>query len=260
MCGPLRKKFPSITEIVLPGALIALIVLVWFFVTEAGFIQSFLLPSPNSVFLAFVGSFGELMRNATTSLIEAFLGLFLGIILAVLLALLMDRFDFAHKTVFPVLIISQTIPVIAIAPLLVLWLGYGIEPKIALILLVCFFPISIGLLSGFKSADKDVINLFRSMGASKWQILKHIKLPSAMEAFFAGLKIAVSYSIVGAIIAEWLGGESGLGVYMTMVRRSYSYDKMFAVIILVIILSLLLMLFVAVIEKKAMPWKRFKIK
>ena len=151
--------------------------------------------------------------------------------------------------------ISQTIPVIAIAPLLVLWLGYGIEPKVALILIVCFFPISVGLLSGLKTADEDTINLMRSMGASRRQILVHVKLPSSMEAFFAGLKIAVSYAIVGAIIAEWLGGESGLGVYMTAVRRSYAFDKMFAVILLVIILSLALVACVSFIEKKSMPWR-----
>ena len=240
---------------ILPASLIALILLAWFIVTELRLVEPFLLPSPVAVGRAFVENFGVLMGHAATSLTESFLGLGLAVAIAFVLAVAMDRFDLIRRAVFPILVISQTIPVIAIAPLLVLWLGYGIEPKVALILIVCFFPISVGLLTGLKTADEDTVKLMRSMGASHWQILRHVKLPSSMESFFAGLKIAVSYAIVGAIIAEWLGGDSGLGVYMTAVRRSYAFDKMFAVIILVIILSLALVACVSFIEKKSMPWR-----
>ncbi|MEI6603199.1 MAG: ABC transporter permease [Clostridia bacterium] len=251
----MKKKFQNILNKLLPVSLIAVLLGIWFAVTEFKFVEPFLLPSPIAVAQAFVENFGVLMAHAATSMTESFLGLGLALALAFVLAIAMDRFDLIRRTVFPVLVISQTIPVIAIAPLLVLWLGYGIEPKVALILIVCFFPISVGLLSGLKTADEDTINLMRSMGASRRQILVHVKLPSSMEAFFAGLKIAVSYAIVGAIIAEWLGGESGLGVYMTAVRRSYAFDKMFAVILLVIILSLALVACVSFIEKKSMPWR-----
>ena len=152
------------------------------------------------------------------------------------------------------MVITQTIPPVAIAPLLILWFSYGIAPKVVLVVLVSFFPLAVGLLEGFQSVDEDMIRLMKSMKATRWQIFRHVKMPAAMGQFFAGLKIAVSYSVVGAVIAEWLGGFEGLGVYMTRVKKAYSYDKMFAVIIMVSTLSLLLMALVRILQKKCMPW------
>jgi len=162
----------------------------------------------------------------------------------------------AYKSIYPVLIITQAVPTVAIAPLLVLWLGYGILPKITLIVITSFFPITIGLLDGFRAADKDALNLLRAMGASKFQSFLHIKLPGAIPHFFSSLRISVSYSIIGAVVAEWLGGFSGLGVYMTRVRKSYSYDKMFAVIFFISFISLLLMFGVTMLQKAVTPWDR----
>ena len=186
---------------------------------------------------------------------EAFIGLGLSIAFSWVLAVVMEEFALWRKTLYPVLIISQTIPTIAVAPLLVLWLGYGMLPKIALIFVTCFFPLVISILSGFETVDPDAVRLFRSMGAGRWQMLFWVKLPSAVESFFAGLKVSASYAIVGAVIAEWLGGNSGLGVYMTRVRKSFSFDKMFAVIIVVTLISLLLLYLVGLLQKKSMKWK-----
>jgi len=153
-------------------------------------------------------------------------------------------------------VISQTIPTIAIAPLLVLWMGFGVAPKIALVVITTFFPIAVGLLDGFKSADRDAVSLLRSMNATRWQIFRHVKFPAALPYFFSGLKISASYAVVGAVISEWLGGFEGLGVYMTRVRKAYAFDKMFAVIILVVIVSLLLMRLVNLLRTVSMPWLR----
>ena len=127
-----------------------------------------------------------------------------------------------------------------------------------MVFLVCFFPMAIGLLQGFSTVDKDLVKLFTSMGASKLQILFSVKIPSALPEFFAGLRIAASYSIVGAVVAEWLGGDMGLGVYMTRVRKSFSFDKMFAVIILVSIISLILIRLVELLEKRMTKWRYIK--
>jgi ABC-type nitrate/sulfonate/bicarbonate transport system permease component len=135
-------------------------------------------------------------------------------------------------------------------------MGYGMAPKITLIFLTCFFPMTIGLLGGFDQADKDAIRLLQSMGASRRQIYQYIKLPQGMPAFFSGLKISSSYSIIGAVISEWLGGDAGLGVYMIRVRRSYSFDKMFAVILLTAALSLILIKLVTELERLAMPYRK----
>lgn len=252
--GRSMKRLTNITNKVYPTLLLLFLLMVWHFVTEIELVPAFMLPSPLDVIRAFIDSLPELMGHARISLTEAFLGLGLSIALAFVIALLMDRFDILFKALNPILVITQTIPTVAIAPLLVLWLGYDMAPKITLVVLTCFFPMTIALLGGFKASDTDAINLMRAMGAKKWQIYRYIKLPNALPGFFSGLRISVSYAIVGAVIAEWLGGNSGLGVYMTRVRKSYAFDKMFAVIFLIVILSLLLMKCVELWERKAMPW------
>lgn len=231
-----------------------LLIAIWQLVCSLGVVPPFMLPSPVSVIQAFIGDFGALMGHAAVSLGEAFAGLLLGVAGAFLLAILMDRSEFLHRSLYPIMLITQTIPTVALAPLLVLWMGYGPAPKITLVFLVCFFPVAVGLFDGFRDADPDAIILLRSMGAGEGQILRHLKLPGALPRFFSGLRIAVSYSIVGAVIAEWLGGNAGLGVYMTRVRKSYAFDKMFAVIFLVSVLSILLMRLTALLERKCTPW------
>lgn len=250
----MMKRLQSINNNLFPILLLLFLLLIWHLVTEIELVPAFMLPSPIDVVNAFINSFSELMQHARVSLTEAFLGMGISIVLAFVIALLMDRFEIFYKAVHPVLVITQTIPTVAIAPLLVLWMGYDMAPKITLVVMVCFFPITIALAGGFKSTDPDAINLMRAMGAKTWQIYRYIKLPNALPGFFSGLKISVAYSIVGAVIAEWLGGNSGLGVYMTRVRKSYAFDKMFAVIFLIIILSLLLMKCVELLERRAMPW------
>ena len=250
------KKFQNITDKIASSIIIAVLLMIWQILSMVNIIPKFMLPSPFEVVKAFVSDFPLLMKHTEVTLVEAFLGLGLGIILGFVVAVIMDRFEYAYKMIYPVLVITQTIPTVAIAPLLVLWMGYGILPKIMLILLTSFFPITIGLLDGFHSVDRDMLNLLKTMGATSFQNFIHLKLPSSLGYFFAGLRISVSYSIIGAVVAEWLGGYDGLGVYMTRVRKSYSFDKMFAVIFLISGISLLLMYFVKKIQKWCMTWER----
>ena len=249
------KKFQSIINKAAPFIIILIMLLLWQILSMTGFIPKFMLPSPISVVKAFISDFPLLMHHTRFTLMEAFLGLGIGIVLGFLMAVIMDRFEFAYKAVYPVLIITQTVPTVAIAPLLVLWLGYGMLPKVTLIVVTSFFPITVGLLDGFKSADKDGLNLLKTMGATPFQNFMHVKLPSSIGYFFAGLRISVSYSVIGAVVAEWLGGFDGLGVYMTRVRKSYSFEKMFAVIFFISIISLILMYAVKRLQKICMPWE-----
>ncbi len=217
---------------------------------------SFMLPTPRAVARAFIGDFPTLMRHASVTLTEAFLGLLLGVLLAFLLATLMDRFPTLYKALYPLLVITQTVPTIAVAPLLVLWMGFGMAPKITLVVITTFFPIAVSLLDGYRSADPDAVSLLRSMGAGRVKIFLYIKFPSALGSFFAGLKVSASYAVVGAVIAEWLGGFEGLGVYMTRVQKAYAFDKMFSVILFITLISLLLMWGVTGVKALAMPWER----
>ena len=145
---------------------------------------------------------------------------------------------------------------VAIAPLLVLWMGFGILPKVGLVAISTFFPVTVALISAFRSVDSDVIDLMRTMGAHRVQIFRHVKLPAAARQFFSGLQISVTYAVIGAVIAEWLGGDMGLGVYMTRGRKAFAYDRMFAAIVVVSALSLLLMWLVGLLKTQLMPWDK----
>jgi len=235
---------------------LVVIIALWQFLSTSGIIPGYMLPGPTRVIKAFVTDFSLLMYHLYYTLLEAMAGLALAVAGAFVLAISMDTNRFIKQSLNPLLLLTQTIPTIAIAPLLVLWMGYGSAPKITLVFIFCFFPMTIGLLGAFERADTDSIKLLQSMGASRRQIYQYIKLPQALPAFFSGLKISGSYSIIGAVIAEWLGGNAGLGVYMIRVRRSYSFDKMFAVIFLTSALSIVLIKLIELIEKLALPWNK----
>ena len=221
----------------------------------SGLVPSYMLPSPYNVVKALFADFGTIMYHARISLTETVIGLGLGIILAFIMATIMDRFLMLNRALYPLLIITQTIPTIAVAPILVLWMGFGMAPKIALVVITTFFPIAVGLLDGYKSVDKDQIDLMRAMGATRIQTFRHLKAQAALPQFFSGLKISASYAVVGAVVSEWLGGFEGLGVYMTRVKKAYAFDKMFAVIIVIVLVSLLLILLVNIIRRLVMPWE-----
>ncbi len=250
----MKGKSGSIRRKLLPAGTFVLIILLWWALSATGLIPAYMLPSPADVVSAFIRDFPNLMSHALVSLQEAIYGLLIGTILAFGLACAMDRFLVLEQSVMPLLVVTQTIPTIAIAPLLVLWMGFDMAPKITLVVITTFFPIAVGLLEGFKSADPDAVALLRSMNASRWQIFHHVKIPAALPFFFSGLRISASYAVVGAVISEWLGGFEGLGVYMTRVRKAYAFDKMFAVILLVAVVSLLLMWIVSLLRKLSMPW------
>ena len=252
----MKTKSKNITNKIWSSSAIVIILILWQLVSSLGIVDSFMLPSPIQVVKAFITEFPILMSESVITLTEAFVGLSLGILLGFIMAVLMDQFEKLNQAFYPIAVLTQTIPTVAIAPLLVLWFGYEMAPKIILIVITTFFPITVGLLNGFKSVDGDAINLLRAMGAGRWQIFWHIKLPGAMSQFFAGIRISASYAVVGAVISEWLGGFGGLGVYMTRVKKAYSFDKMFAVIFLISIISLLLMKGVDLLQKKCMPWEK----
>ena len=241
----IRRKAPAAVAI---GALLCF----WQGACSLGFVPGYMLPSPLDVLNAFVGEFPILCQNAAVTLQEAFLGLFLGVAIGFGFAVLMNAFDPLYRALNPILVITQTIPTVAIAPLLVLWFGYEMTPKV---ILTTFFPVTVGLLEGFRSADPDAMALLRSMGAGKWQVFRYLKCPSALPQFFSALRIAAAYAVVGAVISEWLGGFSGLGVYMTRVKKAFAFDKMFAVIFLISAISLALMALVSLAERKCMPYR-----
>lgn len=247
---------PKTKKILAPTCAVVTLLAIWQAVCSLGLVPNFMLPSPVEVVQALVSDFALLAQHSAITIAEAALGLCIGVAVGFIFAVLMDRFETFYLAFEPLLTVSQTVPTVAIAPLFVLWFGYGLLPKVLLVVLTTFFPVTVALASGFRSVDTDTIDLMRTMRASQWQIFRYAKMPAAMDQFFSGLRISATYAIVGAVISEWLGGFWGLGVYMTRVRKSFSYDRMFAVIIIISALSLLLMKGVDVLEQLCTPWKR----
>lgn len=250
------KKWGNIRDKLIPLFFIVFLMVLWQFIVSRGLIARYILPSPWDVLIVCVRILPDIKEHIYTTLQEALTGLIVAIILSVMLAVIMDNFVIIRKAVQPLLVVSQTVPVMILAPLFAMWFGFGIFPKIMVVILVCFFPIVVSLSEGLNSLDRDFLNLMKSMKANRWQIFYLAKFPSSLNNFFSGLKIAATYSIIGAVIGEWMGGKSGLGVYMTRVRQSFALDKVFATILIIIVLSIVLFKIIELIQFLVMPWRR----
>ncbi|WP_251861924.1 ABC transporter permease [Clostridium sp. Marseille-Q2269] len=248
------RKCTNIGNKIIPIIFQILLIFIWQIVIDKGNIPKYILVSPKDIIISLFDIIPNIKEHIYITLKEAMIGFFVSIIFALLIAVLMDGVKIIRKSLYPILVISQTIPIIAVAPLFIMWFGFGILPKIIVVILVCFFPIVISLLDGLDSVDEDTINLLYSMGANKIQIFNHVKFPASMTNFFSGLRIAATYSIMGAVIGEWLGGDKGLGVYMLRVKQSYALDKVFAVILIIIVLSMSLFGLLFLIQKVVTPW------
>lgn len=243
----LAKYGPAL---VLACALLAM----WQFYVQASQISPRFLPAPTDVVAALVNNWPVIYDNTVPTLLETVLGLGIATLLGLALAILLNLSGWIRRAVYPLLVISQTIPMIALAPLLLIWIGYSILPKLIVVVIYCFFPIAVACADGLASVEPEMIRLMRSMKASRWQILSMVSLPASMPAFFSGLRIAATYSVVGAIFGEYVGAEKGLGIYMQRATNSFATAQVFAAIVVTALLSLALFGLVSLIERIALPW------
>lgn len=259
----MMRKSPSInnknnekqSEKLYAGTAICALVVIFEVLIRCKILPNRVLPAPSEILSTFIVSFPKMMPYASYTLGMSLLGFALSFVFGCAIAIVMDRYRMVDKTLSPILTISQSIPTIAIAPVYVLCFGYGLTPKLLVIISTCFFPIAINFLDGLKSADKDMLRMVKSMGAGNIKSFFMVKLPASLEGLFSGVRIAATYCIMGSVVAEWLGGDKGIGVYMIRVKRSYSYDKMFAAILLVVILSIALTYAVSFVKKNIITWK-----
>jgi len=226
------------------------VVALWQAVSLFGIVDAFVLPPPTSVINALINDMELLFYHGRYTLFNAMLGLFISIVLGCFTAIVMDRFAWFSRAFYPILVLSQTVPYIAIAPLLVLWFGHGSTSQLILITLVCFFPVTVGMYDGLSNIKEEYLWVLSVMGGTYTKGLVFVKIPLAAPSFFSGAKIATTYCFVGAVIAEWLGGTRGLGVYMTRVRRTFEFDKMFAVIFVIVFISIVAIGVLKLIERK----------
>lgn len=252
------RKLASIKDKIIPYILPAIIIIIWQFIVENGIIERYILPSPLDIIDTFFRIISDISGHMLISLKEALIGLVISVVFAIILTVLMDNINIIKKAVYPLLIVSQTVPIILLAPLFAIWFGFGQLPKVIVVVLVCFFPIVISLMQGVEAVDTDTINMLKSMGANRLQLFKILKFPASMVNFFSGLRIAGTYSIMAAVIGEWMGGDKGLGVYLIRVKNAFALDKVFAVILLIVILSMALFKLICLLQNIFMPWHKLK--
>lgn len=241
-------------KVLAPCVLFLLIALTLEVLCDLSIIKPYIMPAPSLIIARFADNSNTIMNACAYTLIEATLGLLLGAITGFLFAVLMDRFILARVSLAPLLSISQSIPVIAIAPILVLVFGFGMQAKVFLVALMTFFPIAIGLLGAFQNVPEDTILMSRSLGATYFRTLIFVKLPHALPYFFANLRISVTYAFSGAVISEWLGGDAGLGVFMTRARKSFDYVALYQVILVICVVTILCVVLVKLLERRICKW------
>ncbi len=241
-----------------PVTLAAGLLLIWQLVVLITHAPPYILPGPLPVAQAFVSHWSVLLTHLKTTLIEILAGLLIGTVLGGICALLMTLSSLLQRWLLPILVISQAIPVFALAPVLVLWLGYGMASKIAMAVLIIFFPVTSSLFYGMQRTDRDLLELSRLMSGSTGKIIQLIIIPSALPTFAAGLRVATAVAPIGAVVGEWVGSSSGLGYYMLHANGRMQIDLLFAALVLLATVSLLLYYLVDMFLHKLIYWENEK--
>lgn len=237
-------------------AVIALTVLVlgWQAYVAVSGVEARLLPSPTRVAEQGWINREPLWLNARATLLVTLVGFGVSLVFGWIVAVGVDFLPWLRRAVIPLLVVSQTLPIIAIAPLMIMWFGFGLLPKVLVITLVTFFPITLGLIEGFAAAGPQATALLQSMGASPWQRFRYIRFPAALPRFFTALRIGITYAVVGAIFAEYVGAVSGLGIYMALQKNSFRTDLVLAAVVATAVLSVTLFALTYIVERLAIPW------
>ena len=237
-----------------PALLLAAIVLAWDLAANAAH-ASLSLPGPWYVVTNTWRDRGNLGPAMWTTTREALLGIAVAVVCAVVLAIAVDWSRAVRRSVYPLMVVSQTIPLIALAPLVVIWFGFGSAPKVALVALFTFFAIAVGTIGGLGSTDSETMALLRTMGATRAQLLWRVRLPSALPQFFTGLKVGVTFAYVAAIFAEYVGSTQGLGYYMKTAGAYFNTDLVFGAVIVTALLTLILFALVSALERAVIRWR-----
>jgi len=235
--------------------LLAALVALWELLVQVLDTRPYILPAPSAIWDALLDKGHLLPNHIQATALEAILGLLAAAAGGVLLAVVISSIPLARRVLYPIIVTSQTVPAIVLAPLLMVWVGIGLESKLIVVALVGFFPIVVSTVDGLASADRDMVALVRSMGASRLDELRHVLIPSAIPGFFAGLKIAAAYSVIGAVIAEWVAAKEGLGIFIIRSQASFRIDQIFVAIGVIALLSIALFVAVHLLARVASPWK-----
>lgn len=239
-----------------PLGAVVLLLLLWQAATSLFGIEDWILPAPLQIAHEAESSYDRLIGHTWATLKLTLSGFAIGTATGLIVAGVLHYIPFLRRALYPLLILSQNIPIIALGPLLIIWFGFGILSKLIVIVLVCFFPITVAALGGLAGTDRTMLNYMQMIGASRSQIFWKLELPYSLPAVFSGLRIAATYSIMGAIIAEWISSDQGLGYYMLLQKSAFRTDRMFVAIMIVVLLSLLMFSIIVLLERWCIRWQR----
>jgi ABC-type nitrate/sulfonate/bicarbonate transport system permease component len=237
-----------------PVLVLLLLLLVWELAVRIVDADPILLPGPVRVLDSLWSFRDQAVRHLVPTLLETIVGLAVSIAFAIGVAVVLDRVLVLRRAIEPLLVTSQTIPIVAVAPLLVLWFGFGLAPKVLVVVLVTFFPVAVSLLDGFRSAPPEAGDLLRSYAAGGSQTFRLLRWPVALPSLFTGLRVAVVYGVIGAVFGEYVGATEGLGIWMQLSQNSFRTDLVFAAVLLSALVSLALYALVAIAERALIPW------
>ena len=244
----IRNRLPSL-------AAGLFVVILWEILCRFFNLAEYILPAPTAIASALVRQFGLMLPHIGITLLTAMSGFVISLVVAIFFSLIMDLFPVLRRALYPYIVISQTVPIIFIYPLFLIWFGFGLTAKVVVVVLVCFFPVAVSLIDGLQNTDPDLIDLFRGMKARPLQIFLQVRLPGAVPNLFSGLRIAATYSVMGAVIGEWLGAQAGMGVYMMRSYKTFNTPRVFAAILVVVIVSLMVVAAVSLAERFFLSWK-----
>ncbi|UDL87669.1 ABC transporter permease [Mesorhizobium sp. PAMC28654] len=251
-----RVSGSTVLQVVYPLLALVLVILIWAAAVELFQIPRYVMPSPLQVWNHIQSDWQALLNGFGITFYEFLLGFIFGASAGFVFAVLMDASSTTRGVLYPVLIASQAIPVVAISAALTIWLGFGLAPKLVIVALVVFFPVVVNVLDGLASVDRDVLNLVRSMGASKFNIFRHVKLPATYSPLFSALKLSATFSVTGAVIAEWTASTSGgLGAYLLQANSRLNTAGTFSAISFLALLGVVSFLLVVLAEYLLTPWK-----
>ncbi|TDM04131.1 ABC transporter permease [Macrococcus carouselicus] len=231
------------------------LLVIWEVLVKVLNVDSYTLPAPSAIVQAFFTGYPDYKSDLVPTVLLVLEGLFMSVVFGIVMAVTLHLIPTVEPYIYPLLIMSQNVPVIVVAPLLVIWFGFGLLPKLIVITLVCFFPVTVSLLEGFKSVDQDLRKYMLISGATRLQIFTKLEWPGSMPFLFNGLKIAGTYSVMGAIISEWLGTDKGLGKFMIISQRAFQVDNVFVAIVWIIIFALVIFGVIRLLEKMTVRWK-----
>jgi len=236
-------------------ALIALL-LVWETAADLAGIPSFVLPTPSDIGASILKNWGALLTHAWVTLLETLAGFGLSVMIGIPLAVFIVYSRIFSRVVYPMLVASQAVPKVALAPILLVILGYGVGPKIIVAFLIAFFPVVVNTVTGLASVDRDTLNLMHSMGASKVDVFRKVRFPHAVPSMIAGFKVAIAFAVVGAVVGEFAGSRSGLGYYMLLATGNFDTPLVFACVILLTVMGVVLFYTVGLLEVALGRWNR----